>query len=339
MRPPYQVRTTATERSSAAAKRRFVAKLTCVLICPLACKNDRAERSSAVASASASRSVSRPRQSAVRYDVLYLPDGGDRPPPEVERPAAEQPVAPPSRCPPEMVSIRGEFCIDRYEAVLEDGRGRRISPYYHPTQAQTRATYEHWLAAPPRTEEASTVQLLAPPSWQLDEQFTPTAVVRRGEIPNGYVSGQIADLACRRAGKRLCTEEEWVTACRGERGTDFPYGSEYEAGRCNVFREAHPAQVLHGNPSIGHLDPRLNLVVVGGQPLLRPTGATSTCGSKWGDDVVMDMVGNLDEWVDDPDGVFLGGFYSRATKEGCAQRVGAHTWEYFDYSLGLRCCR
>jgi hypothetical protein len=51
------------------------------------------------------------------------------------------------------------------------------------------------------------------------------------------------------------------------------------------------------------------------------------------------MVGNLDEWVDDPRGAFLGGFYARATSNGCDARVSEHPPEYFDYSLGVRCCR
>ena len=51
------------------------------------------------------------------------------------------------------------------------------------------------------------------------------------------------------------------------------------------------------------------------------------------------MVGNLDEWVDEPGGAFLGGFYSRATQNGCEARVTEHPPEYFDYSTGARCCR
>ena len=35
-------------------------------------------------------------------------------------------------------------------------------------------------------------------------------------------------------------------------------------GVCNVFREEHPAHVLHGDSSSGLSDPRLNLVEVGG---------------------------------------------------------------------------
>jgi hypothetical protein len=49
------------------------------------------------------------------------------------------------------------------------------------------------------------------------------------------------------------------------------------------------------------------------------------------------MVGNLDEWV--ADGGFSGGFFSRGTREGCDARITSHPPEYFDYSLGARCCR
>jgi hypothetical protein len=110
-------------------------------------------------------------------------------------------------------------------------------------------------------------------------------------------------------------------------------------GRCNVLRDIHPAAVLHGDASEGHLDPRLNQVSQGEDPLLRPTGGTPECRSEWGADAIYDMVGNLDEWVSDSGGVFVGGFFSRATREGCDARIEAHGPSYFDYSLGVRCCR
>jgi hypothetical protein len=68
------------------------------------------------------------------------------------------------------------------------------------------------------------------------------------------------------------------------------------------------------------------------------TGATAGCRSDWGNDAIYDMVGNLDEWVDDPSGVFVGGFYARSTREGCEARVGVHPPVYYDYSTGARCC-
>jgi hypothetical protein len=52
------------------------------------------------------------------------------------------------------------------------------------------------------------------------------------------------------------------------------------------------------------------------------------------------MVGNLDEWVNDPRGVFMGGFYSRQTDKGCEKEEPAHSYRvYYDYSLGTRCCK
>lgn len=247
-------------------------------------------------------------------------------------------------CPREMVLVAGRYCVDRYEAALvEVTRERPLSPYYPPSPGLAVRIEKQWQAR--RFEvgdpgaEALDLPLLA--EWQRAGELRPKAVSKRGVVPQGYVSGQVAELACRNAGKRLCTLDEWRVACRGQRGKRFPYGDgdKYAAGKCNVFREAHPAMVLHGDFSVGHTDPRLNLVKVKNQPLLRMTGATSECVSEWGDDGIADMVGNLDEWVEDPGGTFVGGFYARATKEGCAATISSHDIGYFDYSTGIRCCR
>ncbi len=241
-----------------------------------------------------------------------------------------------------MVDVRGRFCIDRYEdSLIDRDSGRALSPYYHPTPGQTRASYERWqkkrLTEGP--ESARQMPVPPPPQWEIDGHYTPEAVSRRDVLPNGYLDQKLARQACEAAGKRLCTPDEWVTACRGEQDRQFPYGSSYQQGACNVYRESHPALILHGNASIGHLDPRLNQVTFHGEPLLRKTGQTPECRSQWGSDAVYDMVGNLDEWVDDPDGAFLGGFYSRGTRAGCESRISTHPPQYFDYSLGVRCCK
>src|SRR6266545_3627884 len=76
-----------------------------------------------------------------------------------------------------------------------------------------------------------------------------------------------------------------------------------------------------------------------GRPLLRPTGSTKECKSRWGKDAIYDMVGNEDEWIDDPEGTFVGGFFSRGTKEGCDSIVTVHPISHWDYSIGFRCCR
>ncbi|MGK3994196.1 hypothetical protein [Sorangium sp. So ce1024] len=272
-------------------------------------------------------------------------DGGapEAAPPLVGGPEGPRPPAPPAepRCPPEMVRVARRFCVDRYEAVLLDkATGLEISAFYPPSRQAAASVERVWSKMRLRLGDAEARQMDLPllPGWQKQREFEPRAVSRRGVLPQGYTSGAQAELACRNAGKRLCTLDEWRTACRGERDEKFPYGPTYEDGKCNVFREAHPAAVLHRDVTLGHSDPRLNLVRVAGAPLLRRTGETATCASVWEDDAVSDMVGNLDEWIDDPEGTFVGGFYARATREGCMARVTSHDFTYYDYSTGVRCC-
>lgn len=275
--------------------------------------------------------------------LLYLPDGGDIAPPGAPGPSLfGSPGASSGRCPPDMVDVRGEFCIDRFEDSLVDvATGRRLSPYYFPSRAEAQHEYAHWRRAHAfdATERGRTMPVPAPPAWELEHDVQPKAVSLPGVPPSGYVNEIVAQQACHNAGKRLCTPAEWVTACRGEQNRPFPYGDHYEPGVCNVDRASHPSVILHGDASIDHLDPRLNEVTFHGEPLLKPTGASPDCRSQWGSDAVYDMVGNLDEWVDDPSGEFLGGFYSRPTHAGCEARITTHPANYFDYSLGVRCCK
>jgi sulfatase modifying factor 1 len=313
---------------------RRTAALVPILIALVACS--RAERESAEERAPSSPGSSSSLESAAPPALLYVPSAEALLPPPIGGgflPGA--PVVSGGRCPSEMVDVRGEFCIDRYESQLVDARrGEPLSPYYHPTRAQTalnRTRYEKLALA--KGQPA----LPEPPAFQLEGDVEPLARSVAGVIPNGYLSGVVAKAACEQAGKRLCTHAEWLTACRGQGGRAYPYGDRYEDGVCNVHRETHPAASLHGNPSRHHLDPRLNRVSDHRGPLLRPTGSLPRCKSDWGSDAVYDLVGNLDEWA--ADAAFHGGFYARATREGCEARIGSHPVQYFDYSLGSRCCR
>jgi len=283
-----------------------------------------------------------------RPELLYLPDGGDEVLGGLPNVTPNAPVPVPSsalnlgrRCPPEMVDVKGQFCIDRWEDVLVDASsGRELSPYYSPLPERARKAQAFWETERANWGSAKARSLALPPlgDWQLAHAIEPMAVSKPGKVPSGYVDGNTAARACERAGKRLCSTEEWTSACRGQAGRAFPYGDTYEHGACNVFREAHPAVILHSDASQGHLDPRLNLVEGPEGPLLRTTGSTPRCASRWGDDAVYDMVGNLDEWVEDGEGAFMGGFFARATRSGCEARITAHPKPYADYSLGVRCC-
>lgn len=258
------------------------------------------------------------------------------------RPAASAEAATPKarRCPKDMVYVP-DFCIDRYETSTVDRKtGLPLSPFYPPHPNLLAGVRDAWLVERDVLGGSAARAMPLPelPSWQKQGSFTPKAVSVPGVVPQGYMTQLLAKRACANAGKRLCTKDEWVTACKGEKQTRFPYGDKYRAFACNVFRQVHPAFVLHGSASLGHRDPRLNLVTVGSDPLLRSTGATPSCASVWGDDAIYDMVGNIDEWVDGEPAQFLGGFYARSTTQGCEAKVSAHPPVYFDYSTGTRCC-
>ena len=108
-------------------------------------------------------------------------------------PIASSDLAPRARCPEFMVQIPGataSFCIDQYESsimrIIPTG-GEEPWPFDRPVDGQT-----------------------------------VRAVVRPGQKPQAYISGAQASDACKRSGKRLCSEAEWLAACQGSNITPIP---------------------------------------------------------------------------------------------------------------------
>jgi len=277
-----------------------------------------------------------------------LPSAGQPPTTGPQATPLMAPTGPAPPCPPDMVHIPSQagaspaagLCIDRFESQMVDrATGVALSPDYPTTPKLTGHVLAAWATGHRRTGNLHARAMPLPPLLRA-VTAAPKIIARSraGVIPSGYLSGFTAADACQGAGKRLCTLDEWKRACRGQQDRKFPYGKDYEHGVCNVYRYAHPAATLHGNAAIGHLDPRLNRVTQAGAPMLRRTGATSRCASRWGEDAVYDMVGNLDEWVDKKGGAFAGGFFSRSSRSGCSAAISVHPRRYLDYSLGTRCC-
>ena len=229
---------------------------------------------------------------------------------------ADQPAQNNGLCPPEMASIDDRYCIDRYEAslveILPNGDERAWSPF----EALDRGGA--FQAHPPVVR----------------------AISAQGVTPQAYISEVQAKVACARSGKRLCKAQEWKRACMGPSQTTYPYGRANEAGRCNDHGRSPMATIFglggSSKPSLWtpHMnDPQLNRLA----GTLAPTGAHGGCTNEYG---VYDMVGNVHEWVDDPDGTFLGGFYldTHQLGDGCNYRTPGHDVYYHDYSTGFRCC-
>lgn len=215
-------------------------------------------------------------------------------------------------CPANMSSVLGKFCIDRYEAstveVQKGGRTRSHSPF----------------------EPVDGLKV--------------KAVVKRGVVPQAHISQVQAAAACKAAGKRLCTDTEWQTACKGKRPTTWPYGKEYRPGACNDTGVSsfnfyygppgggEPEQATYSFANMN--DPRLNKM----KGTLAKTGSYKKCKNSYG---LYDMVGNLHEWTSNPRGTFRGGYYldTHINGEGCDYKTQAHDVKYRDYSTGFRCCK
>lgn len=205
------------------------------------------------------------------------------------------------------VDATGAACIDRWEAHVEVMLGPGWSP---------RSPYD-----------------------TLDDELAPfRAASAEDVVPQGYVSGAQARTACEAAGKRLCTAAEYRAACRGPDDLLWPYGDARVPGACNEGRAKHPVIELFGPgapfDSVHMNDPLLNQL----PDSLAKTGSHPQCRSPGG---AYDLAGNLHEWIDDPAGTFLGGFYVDAVLngQGCSYTTTAHALSYHDYSTGFRCCR
>jgi hypothetical protein len=232
-----------------------------------------------------------------------------------EEPEPALPAAGAPKCPDDMALVRriqGPYCIDRYEAALD----RRGAP--HP--------FNHDVDG-------------------IEKEVVAVSV--KGRKPQGYISGELAVIACKNAGKRLCETDEWVRACRGPKLTRYPYGDVRKANVCNdrfKVLDHHPVPVLwRKDPTSADStlmwhprfmnDPRLLTMAF----TIVQSGAFDKCTNEYG---VYDMVGNLHEWVKDAEGTFRGGFFMDTFQngEGCDYRTRAHPLEYHDYSTGFRCC-
>ncbi len=247
-------------------------------------------------------------QPSVVQDVCVADDGstacvGD----EVRQPnlGIEEPPGE-GGCPAGMTPIyQSGVCIDRWEAflveVLPGGGQAPWSPYFNPGDRTVRA-----VSAP-------------------------------GAVPQGYISGDQAAAACAMSGKRLCSRDEWELACMGPDGTTYPYGDVREPGVCNDHRDVHPAVEYYGTTDSWIYSELDNACLDQLPDSLDRSGERTGCVTPGG---VYDLMGNLHEWIDDPNGTFKGGFYvdTVLNGNGCLYTTTAHTTTYWDYSTGFRCC-
>lgn len=133
---------------------------------------------------------------------------------------------------------------------------------------------------------------------------------QKGIFPKGNLGPGEADSLCRKVGKRLCTEKEWITACMGKKHYQYAYGN-YRRDECHIRKVSR-------------------------------SGGLENCRSQ---DGIMDLSGNLWEWVDNKsDNIFLakGGSYidgDYATEcEGKLHFLRSQLKDVNLQNFGTRCC-
>ncbi len=234
--------------------------------------------------------------------------------------SAKAPAKKTVSCPDGMASVQGTFCIDKYEAHVVE---------LHEVPGAKKGTTK--------------LSTKAHSPFEPVDKLRVRAVTKKGVTPQGYISRDQAEAACVEAGKRLCTDQEWLTACKGKKPTTYPYGDDHKPGACNdagvssfnkYFGTGNnpPDKAKYNWANLN--DPRLNQL----KGTIAKTGSFAKCKNSYG---VHDMVGNLHEWTSDPQGTFRGGYYldTQIHGAGCGYTTTSHNAQYHDYSTGFRCCK
>jgi serine/threonine protein kinase len=132
--------------------------------------------------------------------------------------------------------------------------------------------------------------------------------------PKHNISYADAEQACRDAGKRLCTAQEWEEACKGPLNYVYSYGDTFDPDFC-------------GN----------------GTEDIAPSGAKKDCKSGWSPGGIYDMSGNFREWTSTPGSndkrrLVMGGLKNNPQKgTRCAFATDEAT-VFQDVTLSFRCC-
>ena len=152
--------------------------------------------------------------------------------------------------------------------------------------------------------------------------------VSRGGVMPALASWFDASAACGKAGKRMCSEEEWVSACTGSPAVDnddngdftddeiegqmFPYGLFYEPGAC------HDQEPKKGGRAVA-------------------TGSMPRCRTPSG---IFDQAGNVAEWTgaSEDAAVVTGPYFAYGQKAACSGRSKRFGPGYRNETTGFRCC-
>jgi formylglycine-generating enzyme len=158
---------------------------------------------------------------------------------------------------------------------------------------------------------------------------------KRGEKPYVMKSFKMAKSWCEKRRRRLCSEEEWETACEGPEKRPLAYGWSVNRKLCNSDKLWQPFDAAKlSDPDEEVSKAELERLWQGS-----PSGKYLTCVSPFG---IFDMMGNVEEWVTTRSarrhpGALMGGFWAKPWT-GCRGTNDAHEPTFAFYETGFRCC-
>lgn len=136
---------------------------------------------------------------------------------------------------------------------------------------------------------------------------------KSGSKPKVFISQEEASKMCADVGKKLCTVDEWQSACMGKKSEKYPYGSRYSPSKC-----------------------------VSAAKELGRSGRKKECRSYYG---VYDMSGNAWEWTSTPYEkragyvYVVGGAWDSQDQSTCNEKKFSFFPQNQYPFVGFRCCK
>ena len=217
-------------------------------------------------------------------------------------------------CPGDMIEVDGTYCPDLDQRCIQwlsetAGGVERCAEFAPSGPCKAAATKKHFC---------------------IDTFEFPN---KRGDKPVVMKTWTEAQAICAGQGKRLCGDSEWTLACEGAKHLPYPYGQKRDAKACNIDKrllEVDTRAILDPN----RRDAEVQRLWQG-----EASGTRADCTSPYG---VVDMTGNVDEWVVNESGKPFksgskGGYWG-PVRNRCRPMTTGHAESFPFYQTGFRCC-
>ena len=226
----------------------------------------------------------------------------------------QKPQSPSAPCPRGMIEVVGDYCPSVTQVCLAWMRPEKGSPArcaeYEPTPP----------CAGPTVSRHFCIDKLEYPNQPKKKPLVMKTWTEARDICAGH-------------GKRLCKDSEWTLACEGPAHLPYPYGTRRDASACNIDK----ASIDVDTKALAN--PRTRKKELARLWQGEASGSRSACESPYG---VLDMTGNVDEWVINESGKpyrsgSKGGYWGRV-RDACRPMTTAHGERFPFYQTGFRCC-